>query len=391
MTKTVDYPAAFLLALGRLLDLRAGDEPGEEATASSTRELMATLKSLLRQNTFPTFLFRDGEVEYEGELLDGLRSWEWANRLPEGGVERLDITPGTTQEDLEGFVDEVSARLFLRDEAASVREVHGQVGIQFGELDVGEAHAGDISLAPPLKVDLDIEMEAVGWLNSEVAERGVVPASEAATVVNLLSVAMHSERNVVVPLVQLKTVDQYTTTHSINVSCLSMALAEDLDYASTDVRAIGEAALLHDVGKTNIPVAVLNKKGKLTESEWKLIQGHTVEGAKILLASGRGMELPATVAYEHHLSFNGDGYPKLTFKRQTHEVSRLVQVCDVYDALRTRRPFRPPWPADRTIQFLQEKAGTHLDPQYVKAFTRMISRWEPRQVEIEADHDEAAA
>lgn len=391
MTTTVDYPAAFLLALGRLLDQCSGAEPTEEARASSMIDLMATLKSLLRQNTFPTFLFRDGEVEYEGELLDGLRSWEWANRLPEGGVERLDITPGTTQEDLEGFVDEVSARLFLRDDAASVREVHGQVGIQFGELDVGEADAGDISLAPPLTVDLGVEMEAVGWLNSEVAERGVVPASEAATVVNLLSVAMHSERNVVVPLVQLKTVDQYTTTHSINVSCLSMALAEHLDYASPDVRAIGEAALLHDVGKTNIPVEVLNKKGKLTEAEWKVIQGHTVEGARILLASGRGMELPATVAYEHHLSFNGEGYPKLTFKRQTHEVSRLVQVCDVYDALRTRRPFRPPWPASRTIKFIEEKAGTHLDPEYAAAFTQMISRWEPRQVELEAVEDEVAA
>jgi putative nucleotidyltransferase with HDIG domain len=391
MTHDLREPAFFLVSLGRLLDRCADGEPSAPEKAALADELMSALTGLLRLNAFPTFLFRDGEVEYEGETLSELRSWEWSLRLPDGGVERLDITPGTTREDLEGFVDEVLARLFLRDDSASVREVHGQSGVQFGELDIAEADPADLSLAAPLAFDLETEAEAVAWLNSEVAEHGVVPSSEAATVVNLLAVAMHSEADIVVPLVQLKSVDQYTTTHSINVSCLSMALAEHLGYCSTDVRAIGEAALLHDVGKIRIPPEVLNKQGKLTESEWDMIQAHTVEGAKILLASGPGMELPATVAYEHHRSFNGEGYPKVRYERQTHEASRLVQVCDIYDALRTRRPFRPPWPADRTLKFLEEKAGTHVDPQFVSAFVQMIGNWEPRQVQLESVEDAAAA
>ena len=385
------HPAAFLVALGRLIEASSADEGPTEPRDRAISELMAALKNLLREHTFPSFAFRQGEVEYEGELLSELRNWEWSLRLQQGGIERLDITPGTTREDLEGFVEEVVARLYLREGGASARELHGQSGVRFGELDIAEAGVGGETTIPPLELSLEAETEAVSWLSDQVAEHGVVPAGEAATVVQLLSIAMHSERDIVVPLVQLKSVDQYTTTHSINVSCVSMALAEHLDYCSTDVRAIGEAALLHDVGKTNIPLEVLNKKGKLTDSEWKVIQGHTIEGARILLASGPGMELPATVAYEHHLSFNGEGYPELTYRRQTHEASRLIQVCDVYDALRTRRPFRPPWPADRTIKFLEEKAGTHLDPEYVSAFTRMIGNWEPRQVELESQQDEAAA
>jgi putative nucleotidyltransferase with HDIG domain len=385
------HPAAFLLALGRLIETSSADEGPTEARGQAISDLMAALTNLLREHTFPSFAFRQGEVEYEGELLSELRNWEWSLQLQQGGIERLDITPGTTREDLEGFVEEVVARLYLREGGASARELHGQSGVRFGELDIAEAGVGGEAAIPSLELSLDAETEAVSWLNGQVAEHGVVPAGEAATVVQLLSIAMHSERDIVVPLVQLKSVDQYTTTHSINVSCVSMALAEHLDYCSTDVRAIGEAALLHDVGKTNIPLEVLNKKGKLTESEWKVIQGHTIEGARILLASGPGMELPATVAYEHHLSFNGEGYPELTYRRQTHEVSRLIQVCDVYDALRTRRPFRPPWPADRTLKFLEEKAGTHLDPEYVSAFTRMVGNWEPRQVELESEPDEAAA
>ena len=385
------HPATFLVALGRLIEASSADEGPTEARDRAISELMAALKNLLREHTFPSFVFRQGEVEYEGEILSELRNWDWSLRLQQGGIERLDITPGTTREDLEGFVEEVVARLYLREGGASARELHGQSGIRFGDLDIAEAGVGGETPVLPLELSLDAETEAVSWLSDQVAEHGVVPADEAATVVQLLSIAMHSERDIVVPLVQLKSVDQYTTTHSINVSCVSMALAEHLDYCSTDVRAIGEAALLHDVGKTNIPLEVLNKKGKLTESEWTIIQGHTIEGARILLASGAGMELPATVAYEHHLSFNGEGYPELSYRRQTHEASRLIQVCDVYDALRTRRPFRPPWPADRTIKFLQEKAGTHLDPEYVSAFIQMIGNLEPRRVELESEQDEAAA
>jgi len=388
MNDELSYPAAFLVALGHLIEARAEPDPDPERVERVTGELLGALKFLLRQNAFPSFLFRDGEVEYEGELMDELRNWEWSLRLPEGGIERMDVTPGTTREDLEGFVVEVVARLFLREEGASVRELDGQTGIQFSEAGYEPVEQEHFEAAAPLAFGLEAEAEAVAWLNAEIEEHGVVPVAEASTVVQLLSIAMHSESEVVVPLLQLKTVDQYTTTHSINVSCLSMGLAEHLAYASTDIKAIGEAALLHDVGKTRIPVEVLNKKGRLSEEEWKQIQNHTVEGARILLASGRGMELAATVAYEHHLSFTGEGYPKLTYRRQTHEASRLVQVCDVYDALRTRRPFRPPWPADRAIRFLQEKAGSHLDPEYVSAFVRMIRLWEPRRVDLQEEEEE---
>lgn len=383
----ISHPASFLVSLGGLIEALSVVPADPEARIEAVARLEAALATLLRQNTFPAFFFRDDGVEYEGERLEELREWKWSQRLAEAGVHRLEISPGTTREDLEGFVEEVAARVFLTRGGASVRELPGQSGLRFGELDVAETDPGAVAPLPQLAFDLGAEAETVAWLNGEVVEHGVVPTREASAVVHLLSVAMHSERDVVIPLVQLRSVDEYTTAHSINVSCLSMALAEHLRLSSVDVRAIGEAALLHDVGKSRIPAEVLNKQGKLTESEWKLIQQHTVEGAKILLASGRGMELAATVAYEHHLSLNGEGYPKLTFERQTHEVSRLVQVCDVYDALRTRRPFRPPWPAARALKFLEDKAGTHLDPQYADAFLQMIPESELHQVDLERDRD----
>ena len=385
--------AIFLTALGRQLSVMSLYGPGHNAREEGMDKLTSELTALLRGNAFPAFTFLDGDVVYEGHVLSELRHWEWSIKLGQVGIERLEVGPGTTRDALAGFLEEAHARMSLEGEGSSFQEVDGQSAIRFGgvTLDPDEAEGAEETYHDPLALSLEDEAEVIQWLHGEVELHGVVPADETAAVVKLLSVAMHSEHDVVVPLVQLKSVDQYTTTHSINVSCLSMALAEHLNFVSTDVRSIGEAALLHDVGKTMIPLEVLNKKGKLNDSEWKLIQGHTVEGAKILLASGAGMELPATVAYEHHLSFNGEGYPELTFKRQTHEVSRLIQVCDVYDALRTRRPFRPPWPAERTIKFLEEKAGTHLDPEYVSSFIQLIGNWEPRQVDLEPEQNEAAA
>ncbi len=385
--------ANFLTALGRQLSVMSLYGPGHRAREEGMDSVTNELTMLLRGNAFPTFTFLDGDIVYEGHVLGELRHWEWSLKLAEVGIERLEVGPGTTREALEGFLEEAHGRMSLEGEGASFREVDGQTAIRFGgvTLDPDEAAQEEETYHDPLALSLDEEAEVIQWLHGEVELHGVVPADEAAAVVKLLSVAMHSEQDVVVPLVQLKNVDQYTTSHSINVSCLSMALAEHLNFISTDVRSIGEAALLHDVGKTKIPLEILNKKGKLTPSEWKVIQQHTVEGARILLASGTQMELAATVAYEHHLSFNGEGYPELTFKRQTHEVSRLIQVCDIYDALRTRRPFRPPWPAVRVIKFLEEKSGDHVDPQYVSAFVGMIEDWEPRQVDLETDDDEAAA
>lgn len=386
-------PARFLVALGKRLSAMSLYGVGHPAAEKATEQVLEEMRMLLRSNTFPVFNFLDGDVVYENAVLGELRQWEWSLKLASVGVERLEITPGTSRDDLESFLEEVHGRLTLAESGSSVEERPGQQAIRYGEVGVSGLSDDEPAPLPTVSMNMSLRDEAdtVGWLHQEVLRSGEVPASEAVAVVKLLSLAMHSERDVVVPLLQLKQVDQYTTTHSINVSMLSMGLAEFLNYASTDVRSIGEAALLHDVGKTRIPIHVLNKPGKLDPDEWTLIQTHTTEGARILLAAGGRMELAAIVAYEHHLSWQGEGYPALTYKRQPHPVSRLIQVCDIYDALRTRRPFRPPWPHDRAVEFMRERAGEYLDPEYADAFLAMIRQWEPRQVVLETETEPEGA
>jgi putative nucleotidyltransferase with HDIG domain len=187
---------------------------------------------------------------------------------------------------------------------------------------------------------------------------------------------MHGGRQIMMPLLQLKEFDQYTTTHSMNVSVLSMALAEFLGLSATDVRAFGIAGLLHDIGKIKIPLEVLTKPGKLTDEERALMNQHPAAGARMLLDVDEDLDLAVIVAYEHHIMINGGGYPVLHYARDCHQASKLVHVCDVYDALRTRRPYREAWSFEKTLGYLDERSGLEFDPELSGTFVRMMKQWE---------------
>jgi putative nucleotidyltransferase with HDIG domain len=239
-----------------------------------------------------------------------------------------------------------------------------------------------------LSFSLGEEAETLRWLQSEVRERGTVPLVEAEAIVRSLSVAMHGGSQVMLPLLQLKEFDQYTTTHSMNVAVLTMALAEYMGLAATDVRAFGIAGLLHDVGKVRIPIEVLTKPGKLTPEERALMNQHPADGARIILETNQPLDLAAIVAYEHHIMINGGGYPTLRFARDCHHASKLVHVCDVFDALRTRRPYREAWPLQKVVSYLHELAGVEFDRELVDVFTRMMEESESRVAVL---HDTAEA
>ena len=198
---------------------------------------------------------------------------------------------------------------------------------------------------------------------------------------------MHGDQAFLIPLLRLKQFDQYTTTHALNVSILTMALAEFIGLGPKEVRNFGIAGLLHDLGKVKIPEEILNKPGKLTDQERLVMNSHTVEGARLILAAEEHLDLAAVVAYEHHIKLNGGGYPSFGFPRKCHQASDLVHVCDVFDALRTDRPYRDAWETDRVLELIGGGSGEEFDPDIAHAFVRMIGQWETRIAELK-DEDE---
>ncbi|HEV7442375.1 MAG TPA: HD domain-containing phosphohydrolase [Steroidobacteraceae bacterium] len=227
-----------------------------------------------------------------------------------------------------------------------------------------------------ISYSLGEEIESIQSMHEQVQARGRLPLAEAEAVVRSLSMAMHGEQEMILPLLQLREFDEYTTTHSLNVSVLTMALAESVGLSAQDVRTFGIAGLLHDLGKVNIPTDILNKPGKLTDDERKVMQNHPVDGARLIIESGRKLDLAAAVAHEHHIMINGNGYPRCHYHRDCHKASKLVHVCDVYDALRTKRPYRDAWESERVLSYIAERAGTEFEPDAANAFVAMMRKTE---------------
>jgi putative nucleotidyltransferase with HDIG domain len=344
----------------------------------------AGLADLQAASARQVFTFLGDEVVHGSEPLRELRGWEWSARLVAAGVQRLELDEDVTREELEGLLEEILARMTLAvpPDSPEIRQLR-RTRIRFGHVGIrGEVDEPDTQTAT-LDYSLADEVQAIRWMHAEVERDRPVPLLEAEAVVRSLSVAMHGDSQIVLPLLRLRSHDEYTTTHSMNVSVLTMAMAEFLGYPGSDIRAFGVAGLLHDIGKVRIPQDILNKPGKLSEAERAVINQHPIEGARIILDSEKKLDMAAVVAYEHHLMHDGGGYPALHYCRTCHSASRLAHVCDVYDALRTHRPYRAAWSSSAVLNYISERAGTEFDPDVAHSFVRMMRQWEHRFASLE--------
>ncbi len=394
-----DTAVQFLHGFAQALSTLALYPEGHTSRERAVDLVFERLQELLTEHNRPTFAFLGGdEVVYNDLPLREMRQWDWSRRLADIGVQRLQFDGTVLRDELEEFLDLVLARLALKAADSTEARQLRPSGIRYGLVGVDGAdqlamNQGGAAMAT-IRFTLEDEADAVRWIHGEMLDGKTLPLLEAEAVVRGLSVAMHGDRQVMVPLLRLREFDEYTTTHSMNVCVLTMALAEWLGMGAQDVRAFGVAGLLHDLGKVKVPKDILLKPGKLSAEERLIMNSHPTEGAKLILVAEPELDTAAVVAYEHHIMINGGGYPKFTYPRRCHQGSRLVHVCDVYDALRTNRPYRDAWPAAKILAYVEERSGVEFDGEIAHAFTRMIRDWEPGVTEMTSETDaipEAAA
>ena len=371
----------FLVSFGQAVSTMAlynDGHPSRERAVDRSYQLLLDLK---RANPHPRFSFLGEETIYGDTALRELGEWEWGIRLSQAGIQRIEFDSNVTREQYEEFLEQMMARITLSFIDSS-QQTNRDIGIKIGALGIrGDTKELQHSLDTEVPIatisfTLGEEAASIQSMHRDVQDRGKLPLAEAEAVVRSLSMAMHGDQEMILPLLQLREFDEYTTTHSLNVSVLTMALAEHLELSSDDVRTFGVAGLLHDLGKVNIPPDILNKPGKLTDQERMIIQNHPIDGARLIIESGRRLDLAAAVAHEHHIMINGHGYPKTHYPRDCHKASKLIHVCDVFDALRTRRPYREAWETERVLTYIEERAGTEFEPSAASAFVAMMRKAE---------------
>jgi putative nucleotidyltransferase with HDIG domain len=383
MTTAVKFLTSMAQTLATMA-LYAGEHPARRRALDASFTL---LQELSRETRSPEFSFLGDDVVFGQLPLYGLKDWPWAMRLASAGVQRLEFVGEPDPDEFRAFVEDVLVRVnlpasqTLQAKTPVFRTIrYGTVGIrgEGGELiSVEEIPTADVAYT------LGEETSTMSWLQEQVARDGDLSCGEAEAVVRSLAVAMNSDSLLVIPLLRLKASDEYLAIHALNVSVLSMALANHLGLSDRDVHAFGLAALLHDIGMARMPRELLQRGGALSDSEMSFIRRHTVDGARIILGSDRNLDVAAAVAYEHHVRPDGMGYPELRYTREPHYASRLIGVCDVYDAARTERPYRAAIAPADALALVEQGAGTRFDAELARAFVTMMKRLAGQVTEVD--------
>jgi PAS domain S-box-containing protein/putative nucleotidyltransferase with HDIG domain len=166
--------------------------------------------------------------------------------------------------------------------------------------------------------------------------------------------------------------DKETGDHTGRVAALTVSLARWMGVPEDELAHIWRGALLHDIGKMSIPDATLKKTDQLTEKEWKVMRHHPQNAYDMLVAIPYlrpAMDIP----YCHHEKWDGSGYPRGLKGKEIPLAARIFALVDVWDALKSDRPYRKAWPEDKIIEFFHEQSGKHFDPRVVDAFLEMYA------------------
>ena len=174
----------------------------------------------------------------------------------------------------------------------------------------------------------------------------------------------------------LRVIDDYTFTHSVNVAILSMCIGKRINLSHRSIERLGICALFHDLGKIEVPHAILNKPGKLDDAEFKLLEEHSLNSARLIVKLRTSRDRKAKILlppFEHHLKYNLTGYPYTNWNKPLSLFGRIISIADVYDAITSPRIYRKSiLSPDRALGFMLEGAGKDFDPVLIKVFINML-------------------
>lgn len=341
----------------------------------------ATGAMLAEQSAFNLFIHQDSFfledklLRRESLTLQGMmRQWEQL------GVRSISIADSVTRADLESLVRFLSAEGPQPEGATSINtatliapEDRPLPGVEeFLRRAYGET--------------LDLMRDMRGAITRGIAP----PMGPAKQAVDRLVDAVLKDPESSILLTAMRSHDEPTFFHMINVCILSVATGATIGLSRPQLTALGIGGLLHDLGKITIPNEILTQTGPLSDEDWARIRRHPSEGATMILRSWDKLTpLAARIAYEHHRWIDGSGYPSPPIEVSPNLLSRIVSVADTFDAMTSRRPYRRADHRERALDVLLTGAGSHYDPRLVRVFIRMLGYFPPGSV-VELDDGSTA-
>src|SRR5471032_85850 len=294
----------------------------------------------------------------------------FARDLREREIEKITLARGLTRDEMRAFV----VALGDRKSPVPITDRLTQKGVRhitLGKIVVDDSSDSHTGIAAARRVYQTAVDTAESLWNAAKAGDQSDPGA-ARKIIDGLAKLVTQDRTSLMALTALKKYDNYTFTHMVNVSALAMAQARALNIDGTLLREFGFAALMHDIGKVNTPLEVLNKPGKLTNEEFDVMKRHVVDGAHILRRTPEMPALAPIVAFEHHLKQDLSGYPEKIGHRKLNLCTMIVSIADVFDALRSNRPYREGMATNRIRSIMGEQGNPAFSQPLLKRFVNLM-------------------
>ena len=288
--------------------------------------------------------------------------------LNDRGIGHIKFAAGISSHEVEGLI----AGLARQGDAAG--DMISSENLRFGTVEM-KRNDGDPS-KPKVSLPEMPAHERAHFIEiyEAVKKRRKLQMTGIAEIVSGFVDVLRQEGKPLMVMAALREADEYTFTHSTNVCILNMAQAMALGIEGQLLNDIGIAAMLHDIGKLFVPEEILTKKSSLTPDEIEIVWQHPTRGARYLLDAPGVPRLAISTAYEHHMKFNFSGYPKVPAGWQQNLCSQMTNISDVFDALRTRRPYREPLELEEIAGIMLNILGSDLHPALTRNFLKIISQ-----------------
>lgn len=345
------------------------------------------IETLLKIKPSLTFIIVDDELVESGKPLrmESTVSKQLIAILKEKGIEHLTFHRGLSKNEIANLVIALAGKGSAPIKSTSFLKL-GKIVTQEGEGGGGGEGEGEEGGGPePFSNSDKPHIERMGaFLNIEKSMGSVKEvyvnfkqkkgghALMLGDIVSTFVNVFKKGHNPINLLAMIRNSDEYTFTHVVNVCILTMSQAESLGFEGERLYQIGVASMLHDVGKLFIPEEIIKKPGALTKEERTIIDGHVVKGALFVMGMKDVPKLAVLGALEHHIKYNGGGYPHIKGNYKPNVASQMIAIADAYDAMRSKRPYQEPKQEELIITILRDERGKSYDPFLVDNFIRLL-------------------